>query len=102
MYIMMNRKRTTLYIGVTSNLLSRVEEHKQGLGSGFTKKYRLYDLVYYESFFSIEEAIKREKQLKNWKREWKLELIKKMNPEFIDLYPKLVREWGFSLPDRFQ
>ncbi len=85
-YIMSNIKRTTFYIGVTSNLQKRVEQHKVGVGSEFTKKYKLFYLVYFERILGIEQAIKRETQLKNWKRTWKLNLIKSINPEMLDLY----------------
>jgi putative endonuclease len=84
-YIMSNKNRTVLYIGVTSNLFNRVNEHKEGLKQGFTKKYNCTDLVYYECFQSIEEAIKHEKQLKNWHHNWKLNLIKEKNSELLDL-----------------
>ena len=94
-YIMTNKKDGTLYIGVTSNLIKRVYEHKNSFVDSFTKKYNLKSLVYYEIFESIEEAIKREKQLKNWKREWKIELIEKMNVEWVDLYDELVENGSF-------
>ncbi|WP_268122689.1 GIY-YIG nuclease family protein [Roseivirga pacifica] len=84
-YIMSNKNRTVLYIGVTSYLISRVLEHKSGNGSKFTKKYNCTDLLYYESFAFIEEAISREKQLKNWHKDWKWNLIKEFNPMLIDL-----------------
>ncbi len=84
-YIMSNPKRTVLYIGVTSDLISRVIQHKNGQGSQFTKKYHCIDLLYHEEFSTIQEAIVREKQLKNWHREWKWNLIKEFNPELIDL-----------------
>lgn len=77
---MTNAYRTTFYIGVTSNLKSRVLKHIEGIGSKFTKKYNIKDLIYYEEFLSIEQAIAREKQLKNWHKGWKLNLIKEMNP----------------------
>ena len=83
-YIMGN-DRPTLYIGVTSNLLKRVFEHKNEVVPGFTSKYKLEKLLYYESFGTIEEAIAREKQLKNWHRDWKLNLIKSINPKLLDL-----------------
>ena len=89
-YIMSNKKDGTLYIGVTTNLLKRVHEHKESFVDSFTKKYNLKNLVYFELLDDITEAIKREKQLKNWKREWKLELIEKENPEWNDLYSDLV------------
>ncbi|MBL7159323.1 GIY-YIG nuclease family protein [Candidatus Microgenomates bacterium] len=88
-YIIGNN-RPTLYIGVTSDLVKRVYEHKQGLVKGFSKKYKLHKLLYYEIFDDIYEAIKREKQLKNWHREWKLNLIKSKNPSFKDLYPEII------------
>ena len=84
-YIMTNYSETSLYIGVTSNLQKRVWEHKNKVVDGFTKKYNVDRLVYYELTNSIESAIEREKQLKRWHREWKINLIKEMNPEFKDL-----------------
>jgi len=84
-YIMSNVKKTTFYIGVTSDLENRVAEHKAGLGSVFTSKYKLFYLVYYEVIFDIGEAIKREKQLKRWHRDWKMNLIKSVNPEMLEL-----------------
>ena len=84
-YIMGN-DRPTLYIGVTNNLLRRVMEHKEGLVEGFTKKYNLKKLLYFEQCPEVLSVINREKQLKKWKREWKLQLIKKMNPGLKDLY----------------
>ena len=88
-YIVSNKTRTTLYIGVTSNLSQRSYEHKIGIGSKFTSKYKCTDLIYYKSFDSIEEAISREKKLKNWYREWKIELIKSFNPEMDDLFEEV-------------
>jgi putative endonuclease len=85
-YIVSNTLRTVLYIGVTSNLYSRIYEHKSGEGSKFTSKYNCTDLIYFEFYESIEEAIEREKQLKKWKRVWKENLIKKMNPMLKDLF----------------
>ncbi|MBO0323274.1 GIY-YIG nuclease family protein [Muricauda sp. CAU 1633] len=79
-YIMTNKYRTTFYIGVTSNLSKRMAEHEEGKGSKFTKKYNLIDLVYFETFTDINQAIAREKQLKNWHHEWKVNLIKEQNP----------------------
>ncbi|HIS73802.1 TPA: GIY-YIG nuclease family protein [Candidatus Galligastranaerophilus intestinavium] len=84
-YIMTNYSQSSLYIGVTSNLQKRVWEHKNKVVDGFTKKYNINRLVYYELTDSIEAAINREKQLKRWHREWKINLIKEMNPEFRDL-----------------
>lgn len=90
-YILSNIERTTLYIGVTTNLNQRVWNHKQGKGSKFTSKYKLTILLYAEEFESISDAISREKQLKAWRKKWKWELIKKSNPELIDWYPTLRR-----------
>jgi putative endonuclease len=84
-YIMSNQYRTTFYIGVTSNLEARVWQHINNEGSAFVKKYKLYDLVYYEYFERITDAIDREKQLKNWHRNWKINLIKSENTEMKDL-----------------
>lgn len=79
-YILTNKYRTTFYIGVTADLSKRLEEHYDEKASVFTKKYNLKDLIYFEEFSNIEQAIAREKQLKNWHNEWKLNLIKKVNP----------------------
>jgi putative endonuclease len=84
-YIMSNPRRTVLYIGVTNSLLNRVNDHKNGIGCSFTNKYNCTDLIYFECFGFIEEAIKREKQLKNWHRPWKIELIRQKNPDMVDL-----------------
>lgn len=84
-YIMSNKNRTTLYIGVTSDLKKRIEDHEGGEGSIFTAKYKLKDLIYYEEYLDINQAINREKQLKNWHREWKLNLIKQTNPKLEKL-----------------
>lgn len=88
-YITTNKKEGTLYIGVTSNILKRVYEHKNGLTEGFTKRYNLDKLVYFEQTNSVETAIKREKQLKSWKRDWKIELIQKNNNSWEDLWKNL-------------
>ena len=85
LYIMTNKTNTTFYIGVTNNIQRRVYEHKNELVQGFTSKYKLKKLVYHEVYNRIEEAIAREKQLKNWHREWKMNLIKSLNPDFKDL-----------------
>ena len=79
-YIITNKYRTTFYIGVTNDLNRRTGEHSNSKGSIFTQKYSLTDLIYYEEFSDINLAIQREKQLKNWKKEWKINLIKEMNP----------------------
>ena len=88
-YIMASGRNGTLYIGVTSDLRKRVWEHKNDLVEGFTNKYRVHDLVYFESTRDIHSAIAREKQLKKWNRKWKLELIEKDNPGWEDLYEKI-------------
>jgi putative endonuclease len=88
-YIMINKYRTTFYIGVTSDLRVRVWQHINGEGSAFVKKYRLNDLVFYEYFERITDAIDREKQLKNWHHDWKVNLIKSVNPEMKDLKDQL-------------
>ncbi|MEI8377602.1 MAG: GIY-YIG nuclease family protein [bacterium] len=84
-YILTNFEETTFYTGVTSDLEKRVFEHKNKLKNGFSSKYNLSKLVHFEEFSNIEEAIKREKQLKNWHRDWKINLIKQYNPDFTDL-----------------
>jgi putative endonuclease len=84
-YIVSNKTRSVLYIGVTSNLWVRINQHKSGQGSAFTSKYNCTDLLYYEFYPTIEEALERETQLKWWKRAWKDELIEKFNPTFRDL-----------------
>ena len=78
-----------MYIGVTNNLIKRVYEHKNNIADGFTKKYSIHNLVYYESCTSIENAIVREKQLKKWHRAWKINLIEQLNPQWKDLYIEL-------------
>jgi putative endonuclease len=88
-YILASKKNGTLYIGVTSNLLKRIYEHKNNIVEGFTKKYSVHLLVYYEIFDQIEDAISREKTLKTWHRKWKLELIESKNPDWNDLYTTL-------------
>ena len=84
-YILTNYTNTTFYIGVTNNLQRRINEHKNKIIEGFSNKYNLKKLVYLEEISDINVAIKREKQLKNWRREWKINLIKDRNPEFDDL-----------------
>jgi len=84
-YFLSNYNRNLFYIGVTSNLEGRIRRHKKGKGSNFTKKYNLKYLVYYEEFPNIIHAIQREKQLKNWHHDWKVNLIKRLNPSMKDL-----------------
>ena len=89
-YLLASRKGGTLYTGVTNNLVRRVFEHKNDVVEGFTQKYGVHTLVWFESTESIEAAIQREKQLKNWKRAWKVALIEKENPNWQDLYGGLL------------
>lgn len=84
-YILANKKSGTLYIGLTNDLERRMFEHKNGVVSGFTKRYGLKRLIYFEQFQYVNDAIKREKQLKNWNRQWKIDLIEKENPDWKDL-----------------
>ena len=88
-YIMTNKAFGTLYIGVTSDLPSRVLQHREGTGSDFCKKYGLTRLVYAEAHNRIDEAIAREKALKAWKRSWKIKLIQQNNPEWEDLFERI-------------
>lgn len=88
-YITTNRARRPLYTGVTNNLLGRVCQHKEKILDGFTKQYNCNRLVYYEEFEYIEAAIAREKQIKNWNRQKKIQLIERMNPKWKDLYEEL-------------
>ena len=85
-YLLCSKRNGTLYTGVTSDLVKRVYEHKNDLVDGFSKKYNVHRLVWYEIHESAESAITREKQIKKWKRAWKLKLIEQTNPEWIDLY----------------
>ncbi len=86
---MANRKNGAIYVGVSGNLQNRITIHKLDIVEGFTKRYKVHNLVYFEEYELINEAIAREKQLKNWKRKWKLELIEKMNPNWVDLSENL-------------
>jgi putative endonuclease len=88
-YVLASRRNGTLYIGVTNDLARRVHEHRIGAVPGFTKKYGVKQLVYFEAHDSIEAAIMREKQMKVWKRKWKLEAIEKLNPDWRDLFETL-------------
>lgn len=89
-YIMASQRNGTLYLGVTNDLIRRVYEHKYNLVDGFTKKYNVHKLVYYEETPDVVSAIQREKQLKKWNRKWKLELIEKINPNWDDLCNKII------------
>ena len=88
-YLLASKRNGTLYIGVTSNLPKRVWEHKSKFVRGFTEKYNVDKLVWYELHGTMETAIQREKNIKKWKRRWKLEIIEDMNPEWKDLYEEL-------------
>jgi putative endonuclease len=94
-YILCSKRNGTLYIGVTSDLIKRVYEHKNDHADGFTKKYNVHNLVWYEMHETAESAITREKQIKKWERKWKLKLIEKLNPEWDDLYSSLCEDTGF-------
>ncbi len=89
-YILASRRNGTLYVGVASNLPKRVYAHRNDFVEGFTKKYVVHMLVYFEEYDKREGALRREKQIKEWKRRWKLELIEKFNPEWQDLYEKIL------------
>jgi len=101
-YIVSNKNRTTFYIGVTSDIKRRILEHKTGKGSDFTSKYKLVDLVYYEKIEGMDECINREKQLKNWHRNWKINLIKESNPEMKDLAAEwyIIENGKLTISDR--
>ena len=90
-YILASKPYGTLYIGVTNDLIRRVHEHKSKAVPSFTSLYGIDNLVYFEQFEDPENAIRREKQLKDWNRTWKLRLIEAMNPDWRDLYPSLLR-----------
>ena len=90
MYILASKKNGVLYVGVTSDLLKRVHQHKNRAVAGFTSKYHIHRLVYFEQTADIKAAIQREKRLKKWNRDWKIELIEESNPEWEDLYDGLL------------
>jgi putative endonuclease len=90
-YIFASKRNGTLYIGITNDLTRRIFEHKTGLINGFTKKYSVNKLVYFESTNDVNAAILREKRLKKWKRQWKIELIEKLNPDWNDLSERLIK-----------
>ena len=88
-YIMASRKHGTLYIGVTSNLIARAYQHRTGIVAGFTRRYHVHLLVWFECYDDPLTAIAREKELKKWRRDWKINLIQATNPEWVDLYEAL-------------
>ena len=90
-YILANKPGGTLYIGVTNNLVRRVYEPREGLADGFTKRYGIKMLVYFESLETIAAALQREKNIKHWSREWKIDLIVASNPDWRDLFGDIVR-----------
>ncbi len=89
-YILSSQKNSALYIGVTSDLIKRIWQHRQKLVKGFTEKYNINKLVYFEQFRDPENAIRREKRLKKYNRKWKIELIEKSNPDWKDLYEDII------------
>lgn len=90
-YILTNKKNGVLYIGMTNSLLRRIQQHKSKEIEGFSKRYNLTKLVYYEIIDDVRSAIVREKQMQAWKRQWKIELIEKENPEWRDLYDDILK-----------
>ena len=90
-YILASQRNGTLYVGVTSDLIKRIYEHKNNIIKGFTSKYNVKNLVYYEIFSDISEAIKREKEIKGWRRDRKIAIIEKDNPEWGDLYEEIIK-----------
>ncbi len=89
-YILASRWQGTLYVGVTSDVIKRVWEHKSDAVEGFTKKHRVHNLVWFELHATMDSAISREKAIKEWRRAWKIELIEKSNSQWRDLYPELI------------
>lgn len=89
-YLLASKRNGTLYCGVTSDLVKRVWEHKHDMAKGFTSRYGVHRLVWYEAHESMESAIVREKRIKNWKRPWKIDLVEEKNPEWKDLYEQVV------------
>jgi len=90
-YTLASQKNGTLYIGMTSDLIKRVYDHKQNLIDGFSKKYSVHHLVYYEHYIEVDESILREKQIKKWNRKWKIRLIEEKNLGWSDLYDEIVQ-----------
>ena len=90
-YILANQPGGTLYVGVTNALIRRIFEHREGLAAGFTKRYGIKRLMYFENHGTAQAAIQREKNIKHWPREWKIDLIVSMNPDWRDLYDEIAR-----------
>ena len=97
-YLLASRRNGTLYVGVTSDLLGRVWQHRNKVVSGFTSRYSVNRLVWFETRETMFDAIAREKAIKRWRRAWKIEMIERENPDWFDLYPGLLRQVGSSLP----
>lgn len=93
-YIVTSRRNGTLYIGVTSDLPGRVRQHRDGQADGFTRKHGVKRLVWFEGHDTMPQAIAREKAMKHWLRRWKIALIEQQNPDWLDLYPGLLRQWS--------
>lgn len=97
-YMLASQRNGTLYTGITSDLVRRIWEHRNDLVEGFTKRYRVHTLVYFELHDDISYAIRREKQIKKWNRAWKIELIEQTNPQWKDLWPPLIESETMDLP----
>ena len=93
-YILASRRNGTLYIGVTSDLIARAWQHRNGISGGFAARYRVHRLVWFEGHDTMEQAIAREKAMKRWMRRWKVELIERCNPGWLDLYPGLLHAYS--------
>ena len=91
-YLLASRRCGTLYVGVTSNIVQRIWQHREGLVDGFTRRYQVKRLVWYERHEAMLSAISREKAIKRWRRQWKLELVERMNPDWRDLWPDIASE----------
>ena len=89
-YILASKRNGTLYIGVTNDLVRRAYDHKSNVIQGFTEKYGVHNLVYYESYTDVRDALTREKRLKKWKRQWTIDLIESVNPDWRDLYSLII------------
>jgi len=89
-YILASKRNGTLYVGVTNDLVRRAYDHKSNVIQGFTEKYGVHNLVYYESYTDVRDALTREKRLKKWKRQWKIDLIESVNPDWRDLYSLII------------
>jgi putative endonuclease len=100
LYILASRPNGTLYTGVTGDLITRIWEHRSGFVEGFTKRYRVHRLVYFELHENMEEAIHREKRIKKWRRAWKIDLIEESNPRWRDLWPTIIG--GEDVDSRFR